>query len=705
MRTTVALLVWIFSGLCIPLNGEADTILSKSGTIPVSVMEKLAKTTSSPGASSTARILNKNNVLFRVSFAEASSGWLVFDSLPGFKEGMAIWRYKPWNAWTKPVPVSSPGQLPDWDVQFFYWQCEDGIYGAALPLCDKGYRTTLGSRDGKFGAFAESYADNAQKKDVALLVVGFDSDPYRLFESVYREGMRVIGQSENLVSRKTFPEALDYLGWCSFNALDMGKNLDERNIVRAVESFSNSGVPFRWIIVEDGYEDRTGDMLNSFRADTVRFPSGFAAMNRKLKEQFGLRDIGIWHAFNGYWSGINPDSELGRTFKDELFSWKQKPRPTDDDSVAMAEYFFVPPDSKALDDFYMSRMSCHEREGFSFVKVDNQLVTERMARDNYPIGYLSRRMHEALNRAVSRHFGGAMINCMDMTVEACQYFGSSSVARCVEDYFPYENGGRGYELEKGGAAAHLLMALYNNLYFSQMVFTDMDMFESYNPDGWMHAIARAANNGPVYLTDKPERVRRDVILPLCCSDGKLLRPSTPLLPTQDCLFTGQKPEVFKAFSKNRNSALLLLFNMSDSDLVRGDYSVSDIPSFSDGMYVIYDYFAGAAREASAREIASVELRRMDYKLLHMIPREAVCTPIGLTDKYNSSGAIVSFRHTNRYAKVVVCDYGCFAAYSNRRPSQVEVDGVPQDFTYENRLIRTDIAATDIRREHCIKIYF
>ncbi len=671
----------------------------------MSVMEKLAKTTSSPGASPTVHILDKNKVLFRVSFAETSSGWLVFDSLPGFKKGMAIWRYKPWNAWTKPVPVSSPGQLPDWDVQFFYWQCRDGIYGAALPLCDKGYRTTLGSHDGKFGAFAESYADNAQKKDIALLVVGFDSNPYRLFESIYREGMRVIGQSENLVSRKTFPEALDYLGWCSFNALDMGKNLDERNIVRAVESFSNSGVPFRWIIVEDGYEDRTGDMLNSFRADTVRFPSGFAAMNRKLKEQFGLRDIGIWHAFNGYWNGINPDSELGRTFEDELFSWKQKPRPTDDDSVTMAEYFFVRPDSKALEEFYMSRMSRHKREGFSFVKVDNQLVTERMARNNYPIGYLSRRMHEALNRAVFRYFGGAMINCMDMTAEAYQYFGSSPVARCVEDYFPYENGGRGYELEKGGAAAHLLMALYNNLYFSQMVFTDMDMFESYNPDGRMHAIVRAANNGPVYLTDKPDLVRKDVILPLCCSDGKLLRPSTPLLPTQDCLFAGQKPEVFKAFSQNRNSALLLLFNMSDSDLVRGSYSVSDIPSFSDGMYVIYDYFAGAAREASAREIASVELCRMDYKLLHMIPQEAVCTPIGLTDKYNSPGAIVSFRHTDRYAKVIVCDYGCFAAYSNRRPSQVEVDGVPQDFTYENRLICTDIAATDIRRDHCIKIYF
>lgn len=705
MKPITLFLLLILLSIHPSASGKNNIIPSKNNTIPACTKGRLSEKILSPGASASLHLPGKNKVLFRITLPESSSGWLLFDSLPGFKQGMAIWRYKPWNAWTKPIPISAPDQLPDWDVQFFYWQCTDGMYGAALPLCEKGYRTTLGSRDGKFGAFIESYADNPCKKDIAMLIVGFDTDPYRLFESIYREGMRSIGQPQNLTSRKTFPEALDYLGWCSFNALDMGRNLNERNIIRAMESFSKQEIPFRWIIIEDGYEDCTGNMLNSFKADSIRFPSGFTALNRRLKQEFGLRDIGIWHAFNGYWNGINPESELGQAFGKELFSWKQKPRPTDADSVKMAEYFFIRPDSKALENFYRLRMARHQQEGFSFVKVDNQLVTERMARDNYPVGYLSRRMHEALNKAVARYFDGAMINCMDMTAEAYQYFGTSPVARCVEDYFPYENGGRGYRLEKGGAAAHLLMALYNNLYFSQMVFTDMDMFESYNPDGTMHAIARAANNGPVYLTDKPDRTRKEVILPLCCSDGKLIRPSTALLPTKDCLFTGQEPDLFKAFSLNRKSALLLLFNLSDNDSVFGGYSVSDISPLPEGRYVVYDYFSGTAQEISSPETVPVKLQRMGYKLLSVIPLHPHCTPVGLTDKYNTPGTIISFRLTRRQAKIKVCDHGCFAAYSSRRPLRVEVDGAPQEFSYENKLIRTNIAATSPRQAHQIKIYF
>lgn len=705
MKTSTLSLFLILLSTCVPAIGKNNIILSKNNTISAQAKGRVSEQILSPGASASLHMLGRNKILYRISLPEDPSGWLLFDSLPGFKRGMAIWRYKPWNAWTKPIPVSAPSQLPDWDVQFFYWQCADGIYEAALPLCEKGYRTTLGNRNGKFGAFIESYADNTCKKNIALLIVGFDTDPYRLFESIYREGMHVIGQPQNLASRKTFPKALDYLGWCSFNALDMGRNLNERNIIRSMESFSKQGIPFRWIIIEDGYEDCTNNMLNSFKANTDRFPSGFTELNRKLKGEFKLRDIGIWHAFNGYWNGINPESELGQTFGNDLFSWKQKPRPTDADSVKTVEYFFIRPDSKALEDFYRLRIARHKQEGFSFVKVDNQLITERMARDNYPIGYLSRRMHEALNKAVSRYFDGAMINCMDMTAEAYQYFGTSPVARCVEDYFPHENGGRGYHLEKGGAAAHLLMALYNNLYFSQMVFTDMDMFESYNPDGTMHAIARAANNGPVYLTDKPDRVRKEVILPLCCSDGKLLRPSTALLPTKECLFTGQGPDVFKAFSWNRESALLLLFNLSDNDSVSGNYSVSDIHALPEGRYIVYDYFTGTAQEISSTETIPVELHRMGYKLLSVIPLQSGCTPIGLTDKYNTPGTIISVRHTRRYVKVTVCDHGCFAAYSNRQPSRVEIDGSPQNFSYENQLIRTSIAATDTRQTHQVKIYF
>ena len=58
---------------------------------------------------------------------------------------------------------------------------------------------------------------------------------------------------------------------------------------------------------------------------------------------------------------------------------------------------------------------------------------------------------------------------MDMTTEALYNFGTSAVARAVEDYFP---DARGYRLEKGGAAAHVLAASYNALWFSPTVWPD-----------------------------------------------------------------------------------------------------------------------------------------------------------------------------------------------------------------------------------------
>jgi hypothetical protein len=645
-----------------------------------------------------------NMILFRFSQHDTlRTASVLFDSIPGFKQGMTIWRYKPWNAWTKPLPVEHPSQMENWDVQFFYWQYDDGLYGSAVPLSHKGFRTTLGSEGNRFGAKSESYAVNNDAKEVAQLIVGFDRNPYTLFRTLYEEGMKAIGEPENLVEYKSFPEPLDYLGWCTYNAL-MDVGLNENTLLEAVKHFYDRGVNFRWILVDDGYEDKTEDKLNSFQADTTRFPNGFTPVIQTLKEKFYLRDVGVWQAFNGYWNGIHPDSELGKKYAGNLFSWHQKPQPTDPDSVAKVSYCFIKPDSKALDEFYDSRIRFHKEEGFSFVKIDNQLITERMAVDNYPIGYLSKRMHEAINNAVFKHMDGAMINCMDMTAEAYSYFGKSAVARSVEDYFPVEKGGTGYNLEKGGAAAHLMMALYNNLYFSRFVYTDFDMFQSHNPDGTFHAIARAANNGPVYLTDIPEEARKEIIDPLTYSDGRLIRPQTPLLLTEDCLFQYQKPAPLKAFSKNNFSSILVIWNMSDCDKVSGSFSPSDVNGLQGDRFVIYNYFTRQATLLSLNERCAVHLGRMGYVLFHIYPYNESITPVGLIDKYNSGGTIVNRRFSSGAMEIEVGDSGTFAAYRTSKPSSVEIDGKKVAFEFKDNLLFVEIPATEIRQNHTLKIY-
>ena len=164
---------------------------------------------------------------------------------------------------------------------------------------------------------------------------------------------------------------------------------------------------------------------------------------------------------------------------------------------------------------------------------------------------------------------------MDMTADAYLNFGTSATARTVEDYFPYEQE-ENYNLQKGNAAAHVLQAIYNSIYFSQMVFTDYDMFQSHNPNAVMHGLARTLNNGPIYLTDKPGEQNFDILNRIVYSDGRSIRAKTSLLPSRDCLFQLQDAKLFKAFSKVGSTGLLTLFNLADADNVSGSFKASDV---------------------------------------------------------------------------------------------------------------------------------
>jgi len=648
-----------------------------------------------------------NNVLFSTNLNKGiytdSSSFLgcFFDSVPNFARGVSIWRYKPWNAWTKPIRINKISDMKDWDVQFFYWQYEDGVYGAAVPLSEKGFRTTIGNFHGLFGVKSLSYAPNDYTGDVKLLIVGFGKNPFELFRSVYSDALTLLGKKENKIENKKFPQSLDYLGWCTYNALDMGRDQDEEHIVNAVKSFNDKGVKLGWLIIDDGWFDVTNGSLNSFIPNAKVFPHGFKRLNERLKNECGLRDVGVWLAFNGYWNGINKDSELGRRYASDLFSWLQKPRPTDSDTVRKVKYYFIRPDSKSLDDFYNNWYKYIKSQGFSFLKVDNQLVTERMAVDNYPVTYLSEAMHKSMNRYAEKYFDGILINCMDMTADAYFNFGKSSVARGVEDYFPERDKGTGYDLERGGAAAHLLMALYNNLYFSQLVYSDFDMFESGNTNGFYHAIARAAQNGPIYLTDKIGEQKIEVIKPLSYSDGKLIRPKTPLTISEDCLFQLQDSALMKAYSLNNHSAMLCVWNMSDAESVSGFVSARNINGMNTGRFVIYDYFEGIASVVDADDKLPLKLNRMGYKLYHFIPYCFPATPIGLIGKYNCSGSIVDCHFYKNGFKVIVGDGGEFAANSNSAPKMASIDGAQCSYSYKDGLVKLSIPQGENREEHKI----
>jgi raffinose synthase len=610
-----------------------------------------------------------------------------FNNIPQLKQGVTIWRYKPWNSWTKPIAITDATKMQDWDVQFFYWQYNDGLYGAAVPLSGNGFRTTLGSEANKWGSKAVSYAKH-KSKEIPSMALAFGKEPYELFSRIYKTALEAMGKSENEFSKKILPEPLQYIGWCTWNSSNLGSDLNDEHIIQGVKTFTDNKFPLGWVLIDDGWFQNEHSQLQSLKPHPQKFPNGFRPLIQKLKTQYGVRYAGVWHAFDGYWNGIDPNSPLGKEYKEQLFSWKQRER-VDDPNSPVVTYYFIKPESDNLFRFYDRWHQYFKSEGFDFVKVDNQLVTERMAAGNYPIFDLSSKMHEALYRSVNKNFNGAIINCMNMTADAYLNFGTSATARSVEDYFPYEKN-ENYNLQKGNAAAHLLQAIYNSIYFSQMVFTDYDMFQSHNPNAVMHALARTLNNGPIYLTDKPGEQDFNILSRIVYSDGRSIRSETSLLPSADCLFQLQETQVFKAFSKVGTTGLLALFNLADADKVTGSFKPTDVEGLKGDEFALYDYFSGKLQLAKPDQSFDVSLNRMGYQLQYVVPIKNGFVAFGLIDKYNAPATILNETRNAKSVNIQLYEGGSFKAYSKMKPKKILVNNKEQAFFYSNDMLLIDI---------------
>jgi len=609
-------------------------------------------------------------------------------ALPGYARGVQLWRYTPWRAWTKPIKVAALSDLKPDDVQVFYWQDRDGGYAVAIPISGAGFRTTLGGYGGGLAAKAYAGVQTAAPADLPLLIISRSRDPYAAFRIGYRAALKVMGRQADAVERKTFPEPLKYLGWNTWNLSDLGQKLNEPLILAMADSIRDEHLPIASITYDDGYFTQADQRLQSFAPDPAKFPRGFAALNQTLKADYGLRAVGVWITLNGYWSGIDPSSPLGRPLADSMFGWSERADPSDPTSPIRHNQF-VKPDGPAMAQFYDAYLARKKADGFDFLKVDNQLVVERMAKGTYPIFDLASAMHAGLNAAAARSFHNAVIDCMDMTADAYFNFGGTPVARSVEDYFPYK-AGETYELGKGNAAAHVLQAIYNALYFGQFVYPDFDMFETTNPNAKLHAVVRAANDGPIYLTDQIGVHDLALMRSLALSDGYTLRADSPLVPTPDSLFQVQDAKLFKASSRVGGGRLLLLANLADADTVAGDFGPADLTGLPPGPVAAYEVETGAVGLWRAGDHQAVTLKRFESRLWNAQPVRLGLAAFGRSDKLNGAATLAHLAWSQAAGADILrfdlVEGGPAVAYADRAPSKVTVDGDSVPFTYHDGLV-------------------
>gem|GEM_PF-221444 len=543
-----------------------------------------------------------------------------------------------------------------------------------MPYSDQGYKSfiRIEQEEWPIRFWSRNFVPGVYEKTIPLGLVVIDRDPYGAVEKLGTSLKLVSGGIIRLREDKKFPEVFSYLGWCSWNAFL--HDIDHKKIVDMVRKLIDKGAPIRFVIIDDGWhtlKDKEkvvfARRLASFLPDASKFPGGFRALVEEL-HKLGIRWVGVWHTLQGYWGGVDP--EAFKEYEGCLIKGQD------------GRYMPSPIELKGFKfyhDWYVKLTS----EGISFLKVDNQNDQPRFYAGQIPAMEGARNIHYCLQGA-AYGTGLEILNCMCMTPENFFNWIVSNVSRASVDYIPKW---------KAGAKLHLMFCVYNSLWYSLFTWPDFDMFMSYDPYAWPHAIFRAISGGPVYITDGPlGEPNIELISKLALSDGKLPRPDTPAMPSRDIIFEDVYNDAIplKAWSKAiiegfGEVGIIALVNVNKDGVVeRFNVKPSDVFS-EDTEYLVYDWRDGSFRILKLNESIDGELKELDWKLFIVSPIKAGIGVVGLTKVFISPKGISRMRILDNGVILYLEDQGLFKLYIGDR--EVTVRSESGAYEVDERLSR------------------
>lgn len=486
----------------------------------------------------------------------------------------------------------------------------DGRFLALLPLVTHDVMVWMRSdADGLLIEVDHWGTDGLRANAAPLLAWAVAEHPYDAVDRVWNEAASVPEVAANLGLRrdKTYPEVFEYLGWCSWEEFHW--NINEDVLVRAFRELAASGVPVRWVMVDDGHLDEVGGFapgtqppvndegeipagesqrrLNSLGVYRPHFPNGWEPVVQAARD-CGFRWLGVWLNFNGYWGGIAAENELDELNEAlmEVSPGTLQPRPGIENARR----------------FYDALVAAQQAAGFDFLKVDNQAKNLTFYERRVPSAVqASSSNHQALEEAAASRME-AMINCMAHN-NLCHFHTSgSAVTRCSEDY-------KMGDLWR--AKHHLNNSFANMLWMRGTIWGDHDMFHSCDPAAAeVMARSKAVSGGPIYLSDAPGDISRELVSRLCLADGRILRAAEPALPAPESIFIDSysSDRAFRALAPvHHDAAVVVAYNLTSPEIaVRGEITAAD---FADAMKLL-PVAAASSGEVVAFRWNTREARRL-----------------------------------------------------------------------------------------------
>jgi raffinose synthase len=580
------------------------------------------------------------------------------------------------------------------ETQWLLAETESGDCVMLAPLIDGDFRFSLGGDAGGLTLIGETGDPFTTGTGGTALFLSVGRDPYAMADEGAAAVMSRLGTGK-LRKEKSVPDFADTFGWCTWDSFY--REVSANGVRAGLASFAAGGVEPRFLILDDGWQDYkrmpTGEeRLVSLNANQTRFGGDLAPTVRTAKRDFKIRTFLVWHAFIGYWGGVDGGSLPGYGVREAVRSFGP--------GILIHQPYMnvrwwgplaglVPADRiKKFYDDYHGRMKA---QGVDGVKVDNQSMIEGVAAGQGGRVALTRAYREALEGSVARHFDGRLINCMANAMET--YYGSprSTLMRTSIDFWPRRPETHGL---------HLYTNSQVGVWFGEFMQPDWDMFQSGHSMGSFHAAGRAVSGGPVYVSDRPDAHDFALLRKLVLSDGSVLRADDAGRPTYDCLFADvtRDPVLLKVFNRNRDCAVVGVFNANyhaaenERTVISGSVSPSDVPGLEGESFAAYANQANRIWKCGRSDREPIRLAEGAWEIVSFAPVDRGLAVLGLADKLNGTGAVKAKTwSTDGACTVALRDGGEFTAWTEKPLRSVESGGKPVEFAYDASSGRLTVA--------------
>ena len=556
----------------------------------------------------------------------------------------AFYMFNPW--WTRPAFIDRPEEIPE-KTQIALFKMKDRVV-CLMPMVGDTFKTSLrgGERGELLLEMTAGMGGFAALRET-LFLMSSAGTAHEAVHKIFAELSRKRGL--RLREERRIPEMLKYLGWCSWDAFYT--EVSEEKIRLKAEEIAEKKIPFRWILIDDGWFGAREKMLSDFRPDSVKFPEGFLPMIRDIKKETSVSWFGVWHALGGYWDGTAPGSLAALEAGESIY---KNPAGR------------LVPDPEKAGAFYRAWYRILRREGIDFVKVDGQSATAMYYKNSHPLPEAAEKVGFGLESGACL-MDGAVINCMGMAMENILARPSSAVSRNSDDFLP---------AKEESFAEHLIQNAYNALYHGEVYCCDWDMFWTSHKHAGKHSLLRAVSGGPVYVSDKIGATDPEVLKPLTYTDGRVLMMERPARTTEDCIFRDPLKEgVLKihncgSWGGDKKAGGTALFNLTGKEQT---FAVSprEIPELdSEKSYFLYDFLE--KKVLSCREDGSFEgsLEPGGYKWLLFLPAETGRACLGLSDKYAGFTALEACLTEGLTDTLILKEGGSISWISEKRPVKV-----------------------------------